>query len=372
MMTESPQALIEDDIARLFLEDVPLLDVRAPGEFAAGAFPLAENHPLIDDDERHRVGLTYKQQGQAEAVVLGHQLVDGEVKAARIAAWHDFVTRHPSALMYCFRGGMRSQTSQRWLREETGVDCPLVRGGYKAMRRFLIDGTARDAPVSRPVVVAGPTGCGKTRLLHDCRIRIDLEALANHRGSAFGGHSTPQPTQIDFENAVGIELLKHVAHDNRWFAIEDESRNVGSRHVPPALFERMSDSPVVLIDASLDERIEITLQEYVHDALAEYRAAAGDAAGLLRWQNFLGDSIDRIRRRLGGDRHARARGLLANALQRHLVDGDVDGHRDWIAYLLTEYYDGMYAYQLAGKQARIVFRGSRADVASYLHQHYAI
>jgi tRNA 2-selenouridine synthase len=226
--------------------------------------------------------------------------------------------------------------------------------------------------VSRPVVVAGPTGCGKTRLLQTCRHRIDLEALANHRGSAFGAHPTPQPTQIDFENAVAIALLKHVAHGNRWFAIEDESRNVGSRHVPPALFERMSVSPVVLLEASLDERVEITLQEYVHDAQAEYRAVAGETAGLLRWQAFLGDSIDRIRRRLGGDRHAHARALLARALERHLSHGDIDGHRDWIAYLLTEYYDGMYAYQLAAKQSRIAFRGSRDEVASYLHEHYAI
>lgn len=361
-----------DDIARLFLDDVPLLDVRAPVEFAAGAFPLAENHPLMDDAERHDVGLAYKQQGQAQAVQLGHELVDGELKAARIAAWRDFMQRHPNGVMYCFRGGMRSQTSQRWLREQTGIACPLVRGGYKAMRRFLIERTARDAPLSRPVVVAGPTGCGKTRLLQDCRHRIDLEALANHRGSAFGGHPTPQPSQIDFENAVAIELMKHVADGNRWFAVEDESRNVGSRHVPPVLYERMAGSPMVLIDASLEERVEITLQEYVHDALAEYSASDGEAAGTLRWQQFLAESVDRIRRRLGGDRHAHARDLLAQALRDHLVHGDVGGHRAWIAYLLTEYYDGMYAYQLAEKQARVVFRGTRAEVGAYLRENYAI
>jgi tRNA 2-selenouridine synthase len=370
-MTE-PQPAETDDIARLFLGDIPLLDVRAPVEFAAGAFPLAENHPLMDDGERHDVGLTYKQHGQAQAVQLGHQLVDGDIKAARIAAWQDFMQRHPDGVMYCFRGGLRSRTSQRWLREETGISCPLVRGGYKAMRRFLLERTAHDAPLSRPVVVAGPTGCGKTRLLQECRHRMDLEALANHRGSAFGGHPTPQPSQIDFENAVAIGLMKHVADGNRWFAVEDESRNIGSRHVPPALYDRMAVSPVALIVASLEERIEITLQEYVHDALAEYRASAGEAAGTLRWQNFLGDSIDRIRRRLGGDRHAHARDLLARALRDHLLHDDADAHRGWIAYLLTEYYDGMYAYQLAAKQSRVMFRGTRDEVGAYLHDHYAI
>ena len=126
------------DFARLFLDDVPLLDVRAPVEFNQGAFPLATNLPLLNDDERHRIGICYKEKGQAAAIELGHQLVGGDIRAARTHTWLDWCRQHPDGYLYCFRGGLRSQTVQQWLAEQ-GVQQPLVTGGYKAMRRFLLD-----------------------------------------------------------------------------------------------------------------------------------------------------------------------------------------------------------------------------------------
>ena len=368
----SPDLPEIDDLHRLFVHDVPLIDVRAPVEFAEGAFPTAENLPLIDDSERHEIGITYKQRGQAEAMELGEQLVSGELKTQRIARWRSFLRRHPDAVLYCFRGGMRSKTSQRWLLEEAGIRCPRVRGGYKAMRRFLLEQIDRNSAHCKPVVIGGRTGVGKTRLLARCSRQIDLERLAHHRGSAFGHHPQPQPTQIDFENAFSIALLKLVAQGNPYFAVEDESRNIGSRHIPPAFFQRLETAPLVLLEAPEQERIEITLREYVDDALASFQTESGDEAGFRAWADYLHNSLDRIRKRLGGERHREASRMLQDAITRHARTGDTGGHRAWIAYLLHEYYDGMYSYQLEKKAARIVCRGTQDEVLDFLRNRYQI
>ncbi len=361
-----------DDLYHLFLNDVPLLDVRAPVEFAEGAFPLAENHPLIDDDERRRIGIEYKHAGQDKAIELGEQLVRGAIKQQRITRWKAFLDAHPNAVLYCFRGGMRSKISQRWLAEETGIECPRVHGGYKAMRRFLLRQVETDSAECRPVVIGGRTGVGKTRLLQRCAFNIDLEGLANHRGSAFGHHARPQPTQIDFENAVAIALLKHVAAGNRHFVVEDESRNIGSRHIPPCFFSRLQSAPVVILEAGDAQRVEITLQEYVHDALAEFNAVYGEDNGFQHWADYLQNSLDRISKRLGGERHANARRLLDEAIERHAASGDTATHAAWIEYLLNEYYDGMYEYQLSKKAERVVFRGDKTAVAEFIQHEFAI
>jgi len=361
-----------DDLHALFINDVPLLDVRAPVEFAEGAFPTAENHPLIDDDERHLIGITYKKQGQDQAIELGEELVSGELKAKRIEQWQAFLQRHPDAVLYCFRGGMRSKTSQRWLLEETGINCPRVRGGYKAMRRFLIDRIEQNSAICKPVVIGGRTGVGKTRLLAHCDAKIDLEGLAHHRGSAFGHHPQPQPTQIDFENSFSIALLRQVAADNRAFVVEDESRNIGSRHIPPVFYSRLETAPLVLLEATDEERVDITLQEYVHDSLASFQHESGEQAGFKHWAAYLQSSLDRIRRRLGGDRHAKVSGMLQNALKRHADRGETTEHRGWIAFLLHEYYDGMYEYQLSKKAERVLFSGDQTAVLRYLSEVYDI
>jgi len=150
-------------IRSLFLRDMPLMDVRAPAEFSQGAFPCAVNLPLMDDQERHEVGICYKQQGQDAAIKLGNKLVSGDIKAQRIAQWQTFAKQHPDAFLYCFRGGLRSRTTQQWLLE-SGVDLPLVNGGYKAMRRFLIDELEQSIAESRFFILGGKTGTGKKDL----------------------------------------------------------------------------------------------------------------------------------------------------------------------------------------------------------------
>jgi len=133
------------DYLSVLLLDTPLLDVRAPVEFAQGAFPGVTNIPLMNDEERHRVGLQYKQKGQDSAIELGHELVSGEIKQSRVAQWVEFARANPQGYLYCFRGGLRSRISQQWL-AEAGIQYPRIIGGYKAMRSFLLESLEKILP----------------------------------------------------------------------------------------------------------------------------------------------------------------------------------------------------------------------------------
>ena len=166
------------DFRQLFLDDVPMMDMRAPVEFAKGAFPGVVNLPLMNDQERQKVGTCYKQQGQAAAIALGHQLVSGTTKQARLEAWAAFAKAHPDGYLYCFRGGLRSQIVQGWLRDEAGIQYPRVKGGYKAMRTFLLETTQQAVEECDFVLVGGLTGTGKTDVLHQLDNVLDLEGLS--------------------------------------------------------------------------------------------------------------------------------------------------------------------------------------------------
>lgn len=362
------QALPEvDDYRRIFLEDVPLLDVRAPVEFHCGAFPRAENHPLVNDEQRHAIGIEYRTHGQDAAIALGEALVSGNLREARLATWRAFADRHPDGALYCFRGGMRSRISQRWLFDYSAHLMPRVRGGYKALRGFLIEELTRAAETLNPLVIGGRTGTGKTLLLRRLPSSLDLEELAWHRGSAFGRHATPQPTQINFENALAIRLLKHRSLGNTPLIFEDESRHVGSRHVPRALYERLKAAPLIILEASLEERIENTFNEYIVAALAEYRTQFAEA-GAARWADDLHNALERIRKRLGPERYAHLRRAMTRAIAEQKRTGNLDGHRPWIRALLSQYYDPMYDYQLANNRGRICFSGAAPAVEDYVRR----
>ena len=126
-----------DNYRQLFLNDVPMLDVRAPVEFAAGAFPHSDNLPLLNNDERHQIGICYKQHGQQAAIELGQQLVSGATRAERMASWRQWVEQNPNGVLYCFRGGLRSQTVQQWLHDD-GIDLALVSGATKRCDAFFL------------------------------------------------------------------------------------------------------------------------------------------------------------------------------------------------------------------------------------------
>ncbi|AGW88689.1 tRNA 2-selenouridine synthase [Ralstonia pickettii DTP0602] len=358
------------DLRTLFLSGVAMMDVRAPLEFARGAFPGAVNLPLMDDAERHEVGLCYAQKGQQAAIVLGHQLVSGERKAARIAAWAEFARAHPDGYLYCFRGGLRSQLVQQWLRE-AGVDYPRVTGGYKAMRGFLISAIDTAAAEQRWFVLGGLTGSGKTDVLADVPAAIDLEGHARHRGSAFGRRALAQPQQVDFENALAIDLLCHIDTGFHALVVEDEGRYIGSRDVPQALTQCIQASPLVWLEASFEQRVERVLRDYVQGLAAEFLAEKGTAEGFEAYAARLREAMAAIAPRLGGARYGKLSSLLEQALARQAASGEVALHRGWIEVLLRDYYDPMYDYQREQRTARIVFRGDRAAVTDWLLAHAA-
>lgn len=353
------------DYREIFLHDRPLMDTRAPVEFLKGSFPHALNLPLMSDIERQRVGTCYKQKGQQAAIALGHELVSGAVKDERVAAWEAFARAHPDGYLFCFRGGLRSKISQQWL-AEAGVAYPRIIGGYKAMRRFLIEELESAVRDCRFVVVGGLTGTGKTEVLAQLDNAIDLEGHANHRGSSFGKHALPQPTQISFENALAIDFLKQRAAGRQQFVLEDEGQLIGCCSLPLPLYQGMSRYPIVWLEDDFDNRVERILQDYTIDLCAEFVALYGSDKGPTLFAERLRDSLARISKRLGQQRYAELDAVMAEALVQQASSGRIDRHRDWIATLLSDYYDPMYAYQCAKKEDRIVFRGNQRDVVEYL------
>lgn len=361
-----PKTLSETDFARLFIDDIPMIDLRAPVEFKQGSFANATSLPLMSDDERAAVGTCYKEQGQEAAIVLGHELVSGDIKTARLKAWREFVNTHPQGVLYCFRGGLRSRTTQQWIIDDADVDYPRVEGGYKALRRFLIDSTERIVEKMNIVVLSGRSGTGKTRLLKKLENGIDLEGIANHRGSAFGNTTTPQPTQINFENNVAIALLKAEAAGFTTLVIEDESRNVGSLHVPPVMHNKMCESPMVNLLVSDQDRIDITVQEYACDIHLDYCEQFGEELGLAKLEEHLLGSLAKLQKRLGGERYTRMQKSMKDAVQLLSDNQGYAAFGDVFGELLLDYYDPMYDYQMSKKSGRIVFNGSREEVLNHL------
>lgn len=351
----------------IFLNDRPMMDARAPIEFAKGAFPGVVNLPLMNDQERQRVGTCYKQQGQQAAIELGHQLVSGAIKAERIQAWADFARAHPDGLLYCFRGGLRSQIVQQWLKSEAGIDYPRVGGGYKAMRTFLIDTLEQAVAQCDFVLLGGMTGTGKTDVLTQLDNGLDLEGHANHRGSSFGKRATGQPSNIDFENRLAVDLLKKRAQGLGQFVLEDENRAIGSCALPLPLYQGMQQFPMVWLEDSVQGRIERILRDYVVDLCAEFIRVHGDEGFALFSERML-DSLNKLYKRLGGERHGRILLLMEEALAEQGRSGSVDLHRGWIEGLLVEYYDPMYAFQREKKGARVEFAGERGAVIEYLRE----
>ena len=359
-----------DNYHDLLVNDTPLIDVRAPIEFEQGAFPHAQNLPLLNDEERHLIGIRYKEQGQEQAINLGQELVSNDIKQTRVSNWTDFTKLHPKGALYCFRGGLRSKISQQWIYEATGVIYPRISGGYKSLRRFLIDELERSAETLEPLVLGGRTGTGKTILLNKIEQQIDLEGIYNHRGSAFGKQATPQPGQIDIENKLSIALLKQRQKKFDKLVFEDEAPNIGSRQLPKNLFNSMSKSPLILLEAEITERINNVFHEYVTESLAQHKSHFGEEKGFEAWVEVPQTALHKIQRRLGGVRYKELKTIMDHAIACHRESGNMEFHKEWIKILLQDYYDPMYDYQLSKKTERITFRGDSQSVLDYLKEQH--
>tara|TARA_R110002073_G_scaffold91307_4_gene214997 strand:+ start:376 stop:1497 length:1122 start_codon:yes stop_codon:yes gene_type:complete len=352
----------------LFLQNTSFLDVRAESEFAKGSFPQSTNLPILNDKERHLVGTCYKQLGQEAAIKLGHELVCGTLKAARIQSWCEIAVKYPNLHLYCWRGGMRSNLARQWILD-MGVDVPLIEGGYKALRQSLVDVIDEVASHISMIRIGGKTGVAKTPLINQIENSVDLEKHANHRGSSFGRRVSHQPTQSNFEHALAIDLLRatyNISNEKVLF-VEDEGRSIGSIGMPLTFFSTMQRSPLALVEMPLEFRVRRVLQEYVIDMLAEFET--GDAVcGFESLSNYLNESLRRIQKRLGLMRCNHLAVLLTQALQAQQSTGSTCGHEAWITALLTEYYDPMYEYQIKKNQELVIFKGSYAEVTDWAQQ----
>ena len=294
-----------------------IFDVRSPKEFEKGHIPEAVSLPLFTNEERAAVGPLYKQQGQKPAIALGLQCVGP--KLAHFAAQATIPTQNMSipAKIHCWRGGMRS-SAMAWLLGFTGMETITLKGGYKTFRHWVLE---QFAVPRKFMVLGGMTGSGKSAALQELAAQgeqiLDLETLANHRGSAYGrlGMTLQQPSTEHFENEIAVRLAQFDASRPIW--VEDESCQIGSCHIPTDLFSQMQQAPMKLLNTPKIERIQRLLAEYGHFP-----------------KEHLIVATEKIGRHLGGQRKKEA--LTA------LESGDIAKALE----IVLEYYDSAYAYSM--------------------------
>jgi len=240
--------------------DIPTIDVRSPSEFLKGHIPGATSIPLFSDEERAHIGTVYLRQSQEGAMRLGYKYANPKSeyyisKAREIAPQN-------KAVIHCWRGGMRSLTFAELLEKNGFSEVFVINDGYKAFRKYALDSFKR---IARLCILGGYTGSGKTEILNlliEEGIQvIDLEKLANHKGSVFGGiNKGTQPTTEQFENDIfwqwdKMDLSKPIF-------LEDESQSIGSVNIPVNLFGRMNEEPVIFLEIPKEERAKFLVTEY--------------------------------------------------------------------------------------------------------------
>ena len=304
------------DVNAFLAAEGPIVDVRSPGEFEQGHIPAAANLPLFSDQERAELGTAYKQQGRQVAVQLGLKLV-GPKLPDLAQALLELAEAGKTLRLYCWRGGMRSG-SMAWLASTLELPVLLLQGGYKAYRRWVLETFEQPWPL---LVLGGRTGTGKTDLLLALRQRgeavVDLEGLANHRGSSFGGLGLPpQPSTEHYENLLAASLTASAGQAPIW--LEAESAQVGRCRIPAGLWRQMGEAPAVEIQRPMAERVEQLVSVYGNQGEEPLRLAT-----------------ERIARRLGPQRTATALGAIAS--------------QDWAAACrqMLDYYDRCYDNELS-------------------------
>jgi len=240
--------------------DIPIIDVRSPSEFEKGHIHGAFNIPLFSNEERHEIGIIFKNLGKLQAIEKGLGFVGP--KMMLLAQRAKEISEHKKRRVYCWRGGMRSEKIA-WLFELLGLDCTVLEGGYKAYRNLQIENYTQ---IKELIVLHGSTGCGKTEILTEFKKTgeqiIDLERLANHRGSAFGslGNIKAQPSSQQFQNELHHALSSLDSEKRIW--VEGESLSIGSVCLPDEFWQRMKKATVVEIKVDPKARIKRLVKEY--------------------------------------------------------------------------------------------------------------
>lgn len=319
MTTLSPKDLFTNPTWQGFT----LLDVRSPGEYEEARLPGALNLPLFSNEERAKVGTLYKQDSPDAALLEGLDIAGGKmrklVETARAFAPENKIVVH------CWRGGQRSG-SVAWLLERAGFEVGQLTGGYKAARKFIRQYLSEPRHSFR--VLSGPTGSGKTPILLAMRALgakvVDLEGLANHKGSAFGGlGEAPQPSSEAFENILFAALRSIPEGETVW--LEDESRMIGRVYLPDEFYERLIAAPVVVLEQPMEWRVKHLVDNYSSYPKADLEA-----------------SFSRIKKRLGGQH--------LNAALSALASDDFAA----AARIALVYYDKAYTHYGKRRDAKVV------------------
>ncbi len=300
-------------------KSVPVVDVRAPKEYLQGHIPQAVSMPLFTDEERAIIGTLYKQVGRDTAVEKGLELVGP--KLASFVTQAKQIAPDKRIIVHCWRGGMRSG-SMAWLLSMAGFRVYLLEGGYKAFRKHFLGILEQGLPQLK--VLGGPTGSGKTELLLQMQQNghqvIDLEGLAHHKGSSFGAiNQAPQPTTEQFENELFTILSDFDLTQPIW--VEDESKLIGTVHLPNALYKQMQQVPVYVVNIPLEKRIDRLVADYTHCE-----------------KHLLEEALLRIKKRVGPQNVKAAQEALA-----------LNDFRT-VAEIVLQYYDKAYAYGLQGRE----------------------
>lgn len=300
----------------------PVLDVRSPGEYKHAHIPGACSLPLFTDEERKIVGTAYKQESREQAIKLGLDFFGVKMRKM-VEEAEQLSSNSKTVLVHCWRGGMRS-AGVAWLLDLYGFKVFTLAGGYKKYRNYVLDTFRLPFQFN---ILGGYTGSGKTELLKALKERgekvIDLEGIANHKGSAFGNIGMPpQPGQEMFENLLSKELRKSlVSQPESPVWLEDESQRIGLVNIPGELWKTMRQSPVYFLDIPFEERLKHIVQEY----------------GQLDPEK-LADAIGRISQKLG-NLNAKTAILLLN-------EGKITESFD----ILLKYYDKHYFKSLHNRE----------------------
>lgn len=308
-----------------FLElskSIPIIDARSEGEFESGHIPNALNVPILNNEQRKIVGTLYKQNGRETAVFKGLELL-GPNMSSRLKQGVK-IAQNSQVLVHCWRGGMRSEF-YAFLLKFYGLEPILLKGGYKSFRGKVHE--TFNVP-KKFVVLGGRTGSGKTILLEKLKSLgeqvIDLENLANHRGSSFGSLGMDeQPSQEQFENDLFSCLSKLDASEVVW--IEDENRTIGGRVIPEGIWNQMKSAQKIYLDRAFEERLDQIMTDYSGFSKVE-----------------LIHSMNRIGKRLGPQHVKRAIELLENGEIREAFT------------MALAYYDKAYTYGLGKSKSGII------------------
>ena len=330
-----------------------IIDVRSEREFEKGTIPNSLNMPILNDVDYKLVGIEYKKYGQDSAISLGKSLVIGSKKQKLIDDWIKAIKKYEIEYIFCKRGGLRSRIAKKWLAQE-GIAVNILNGGYKSYRKEILDlhKNINDYK-GNWLIIAGYTGSGKTLIIRALDSSIDIEDLANHRGSTFGAFSESQPTQQNFENILTQNYLKKCEGN---LILEAESRNIGRVTLPGKFYDKMRSSNYIFVEADIETRVNNIVDEYVvvplqkgiekNNLLITYQAA-----------------LKKINRRLGGNNY-----LNINDAMKKAFSSKDGRHQSWVRLLLENYYDRLYKHKLDEVYKQVIYSSDWSACKNFLKE----